>query len=98
MRVVVGYDGSDSAKRALERAAALTGPEGQVVVVASAEMHARPVLTEGATLDPSEISRRRHDADEAKSFLAEGSKATWSLARAIRRRSSVTSRRTGVPT
>jgi nucleotide-binding universal stress UspA family protein len=71
MRIVVGYDGSDGAKRALERAAALTGPEDQVVVVAAAEMRARPVLTEGAQLDPSEISRRRRDVDEANTFLAE---------------------------
>jgi nucleotide-binding universal stress UspA family protein len=71
MRIVVGYDGSEPAKRALQRAAALAGPDDDVVVVAVAEIHARPVLTEGAQLDPSEIPRRRRELDEAKAFLAE---------------------------
>lgn len=71
MRIVVGYDGSETAKRALERAAALAEPDDEVVVVAAAEIHARPVLTEGAQLDPSEVHRRRRDLEEAKAFLAE---------------------------
>jgi nucleotide-binding universal stress UspA family protein len=71
MRIVVGYDGSEPAKRALQRAAALAGPDDDVVVVAVAEIHARPVLTEGAQLDPSEIPRRRRELEEAKAFLAE---------------------------
>jgi nucleotide-binding universal stress UspA family protein len=71
MRIVVGYDGSDPAKRALERAAALAGPGDQVVLVGVAEIHARPVLTEGALLDPSEVDRRRRDLEEAQSFLAQ---------------------------
>jgi nucleotide-binding universal stress UspA family protein len=71
MRIVVGYDGSEPAKRALRRAAALAGPDDDVVVVAVAEIHARPVLTEGAQLDPSEIPRRRRELEEAKAFLAE---------------------------
>lgn len=35
MRLVVGFDGSDHSKRALERAAALAGKEGHVFVVSA---------------------------------------------------------------
>jgi nucleotide-binding universal stress UspA family protein len=71
MKVVVGYDGSDSAKRALERAAQLAGDGGKVVVVSAAESHARTGITEGAHLDPSEVQGRRKNLEEAKAFLAE---------------------------
>ena len=71
MKVVVGYDGSDSAKRALERAAQLAGDWGQVVVVSAAESHARTGITEGAHLDPSEVQGRRSNLEEAKTLLAE---------------------------
>jgi nucleotide-binding universal stress UspA family protein len=71
MKVVVGYDGSDGAKRALDRAIALAGDDGQLTVIAAAETHARPGITEGARLDPSEIDRRRKDLEEAKGILAE---------------------------
>jgi len=71
MKVVVGYDGSDGARRALDRAIALAGDDGQLTVIAAAETHARPGITEGARLDPSEIDRRRKDLEEAKGILAE---------------------------
>lgn len=71
MKIVVGYDGSDAARRALERAAALASDDAKVVVVAAAEPRARAGITEGAHLDPSEVERRRNDLDEAKAFLAE---------------------------
>jgi nucleotide-binding universal stress UspA family protein len=71
MKIVVGYDGSDAAKRALERAVTLAGNDGQIVVVAAAESHARTGITEGARLDPSEIQRRRGDLEEAKALLDE---------------------------
>jgi nucleotide-binding universal stress UspA family protein len=71
MKVVVGYDGSDSAKRALERAATLAGEHGRLVVVAAAESHARTGITEGAHLDPSEVERRRNDLEEAKASLSD---------------------------
>ena len=34
MKIMVGYDGSDHSKRALERAAAMAGDGDQIVVVA----------------------------------------------------------------
>jgi nucleotide-binding universal stress UspA family protein len=71
MRIVVGYDGSDSAKRALERVSSVATDQDQVLVVAAAESHARAGITEGARLDPSEIQRRRSDLAEAEAFLSE---------------------------
>jgi nucleotide-binding universal stress UspA family protein len=71
MRIVVGYDGSESAKRALERASSMATDQDQVVVVAAAEVHARTGITEGARLDPSEIQQRADDLEEARAFLSE---------------------------
>ncbi len=71
MKLVVGYDGSDAAQRALARAADLAGDDSEVVVVAAAEPRASAGITEGAHLDPSEIERRRKDLDEAKAFLSQ---------------------------
>ena len=71
MKVVVGYDGSDAAKRALARAADLAGDHAEVVVVAAAEPRTIAGITEGAHLDPSEVERRRQDLEEAKAFLSE---------------------------
>jgi nucleotide-binding universal stress UspA family protein len=71
MKIVVGYDGSDSAKRALQRAADLAADGDPIVVVASAEPHARSGPTGGAHLDPSEFEQRRGDLEEAKQLLSE---------------------------
>jgi nucleotide-binding universal stress UspA family protein len=70
MKIVVGYDGSEAAKRALERATTLAGEQNRIVVVAAAESHARTGITEGAHLDPSEVERRRRDLDDAQAYLA----------------------------
>ena len=70
MRIVVGYDGSESAKRALDRASSIATDQDQVLVVAAAESHARAAITQ-AHLDPSEIQRRRSDLDEAQTLLSE---------------------------
>jgi nucleotide-binding universal stress UspA family protein len=71
MKVVVGYDGSDSAKRALQRVADFAADADQVLVVAAAESHARTGIVKGAHLDPSEIEQRQRNLEEAKQFLAE---------------------------
>ena len=70
MKIVVGYDGSDAAKRAIERAITLAGDDGHITVIAAAEIRARPGITEGVRLDPSEIQLRRTDLEEAKGLLA----------------------------
>jgi nucleotide-binding universal stress UspA family protein len=71
MKIVVGYDGSDGAKRALERAIALAGDDGQLTVIAAAEINIVTGITEGGRLDPSEVEQRRSDLEEAKGLLAE---------------------------
>lgn len=71
MRIVVGYDGSDPAKRALQRAVDLAGNADRMVVVAAAEQHARTGIETGSHLDPSEVSKRRGDLEEAQRFLSE---------------------------
>ena len=71
MKIVVGYDGSDHGKRALERAAAMGGDANRIVVVAAAEPRARTGMTEGAHLDPSEVEQRRQDLEGARVFLSE---------------------------
>ena len=71
MKVVVGYDGSDGAKRALERAIALSGDDGQLTVIAAAEINIVTGITEGGRLDPSEVEQRRRDLEDANAFLAE---------------------------
>jgi len=70
MKIVVGYDGSEAAKRALERATTFGGEDNRIVVVAAAESHARTGITEGAHLDPSEVERRRRDLDDAQAYLS----------------------------
>jgi nucleotide-binding universal stress UspA family protein len=70
-KIVVGYDGSEPAKRALASAAALAGDQTLIVVVAAAEPYPRSGITIPANLDPAEIQRRRHDLDEARMFLSQ---------------------------
>jgi nucleotide-binding universal stress UspA family protein len=71
MKIVVGYDGSDGAKRALDRAVALAGNDGQLTVVAAAETHIRTGITQGGHLDPSEFEQRRDDLEAAKKLLSD---------------------------
>lgn len=71
LKIVVGYDGSEPAKRALASAAALAGDQTLIVVVAAAEPYPRSGITIPANLDPAEIQRRRHDLHEARMFLSE---------------------------
>src|SRR5215207_4934708 len=71
MRIVVGYDGSEHAQRALERAADMAGQGDQLMIVAAAELHTRTGITEGAHLDPS-VAQHQHEAvDKARAFLSE---------------------------
>jgi nucleotide-binding universal stress UspA family protein len=71
MRIVVGYDGSEAAKRALDSAASLGGDQARIVVVAAAEPYPRSGITIPANLDSVENRQRRHDLDDARQFLSE---------------------------
>jgi hypothetical protein len=63
-RIVLGYDGSDSAKRALARAAELAGASGTVLVVTAAPLvyNARA----GGLVDPKEEEEARRLLTEAR--------------------------------
>lgn len=68
--ILVAYDGSESSRRALERAAGLVGEGGSLTVVSVAE-----VLPQfgraGAMLVPEEDAERRKELAEAVALLAE---------------------------
>jgi nucleotide-binding universal stress UspA family protein len=69
MKIVVGYDGSEAATRALERAAAVASHQSEVVIVAVAEPYPRSGITIPTNRDPEEIQLRLDDLDEARRFL-----------------------------
>ena len=69
--VVVGFDGSDESRRALERAASLAG-DGEVTVVTAT--HVAPIATKGPGVvvpDPVEAEERAHVLHEGQTWLAE---------------------------
>jgi nucleotide-binding universal stress UspA family protein len=69
--VVVGFDGSDAAARALARAAAMAGTNGRVVVVtARPTMAASPVTPEPILDAPSPVEQREL-LDRARALLAD---------------------------
>ena len=70
MKFVVGYDGSEAAKRALERAAALASDPSPIVVIAVAVPYPRSGITIPANRDPEELRRRADDLDVARRFLS----------------------------
>jgi nucleotide-binding universal stress UspA family protein len=70
-KIVVGYDGSESARRALESPAALAGDQTLLVVVSAAEPYPRSGITIPANLDRAELQRRRDQLDDARTFLSD---------------------------
>ena len=70
MKTIVGYDGSQAAERALERAAALADDEIRIVVVAVAEPYPRSGIVIPANRDPEEIQKRRGQLDDARTLLS----------------------------
>jgi nucleotide-binding universal stress UspA family protein len=81
-KIVVGYDGSEAAKRALARASSLVSGQTQVVVVAVAEPYPRSGVTIPANHDLAEIRRRRRELHEARASLSRrGIEAETVLAR-----------------
>lgn len=72
-QIVVGYDGSDHARRALERAAELAAPETVVTVVAAVHV-VSPLAGQGpgaALVDQKDAAERDRALEEAKAFLEE---------------------------
>jgi len=69
MKIVVGYDGSDGAKRALDRAARLAGGE-PIAVVSVVEVHATSGRGPGGA-DRIEAAERRAELEEAAGILRE---------------------------
>lgn len=73
--VVVGFDGSEQSRRALERAAALAG-EREVVVVTAVPFAPLAMKGPSAVVDPLEAEERGRILQEARARLAElGTKA-----------------------
>ena len=71
MKIVVGYDGSEAAIRALERAAAIAGDQDRIVVVAVAVPYPRSGITIPANRDAEEIQAGKHDLSAARRHLLE---------------------------
>ena len=69
-KILVAYDGSESAKRALEEAAKLIRDGGSVTVVSVAE-ELPQFGRAAAMLVPEEHDERRRELREAKTMLAE---------------------------
>lgn len=70
MNIVVGYDGSEAAKRALDRAAELAGRTGPLTVISVASPLSGPVRGVQPYM-PQEIEERRADLEEARELLSE---------------------------
>lgn len=78
--IVVGYDGTDAARRALERAAAIGESFGVPLVVASiapyplppeeVERRVDPILLSSRRLAPEESPERRRLVEEAREILS----------------------------
>jgi nucleotide-binding universal stress UspA family protein len=66
--IVVGYDGSESAQHALERAAALANGEAKITVVGAVHTVASKV---GVTYDPVEQEDQARHLADAKARLSE---------------------------
>ena len=69
-KIVVGYDGSEEAERALAQAAAVAGREDRIVIVAVAVPYPRSGVTIPVNRDAAEIQQRRHDLLVADTFLS----------------------------
>jgi nucleotide-binding universal stress UspA family protein len=69
-RIVVGFDGSEHARKALERAAELAGDETSIAVVSAADV--TKLLAGGTSpIDPADDEERATALAEARTFLEE---------------------------
>ncbi|HEY7708134.1 MAG TPA: universal stress protein [Gaiellaceae bacterium] len=71
MKILVAYDGSESAQRALAQAAELAGQNGAHVSVVSVAEPLPQFGRAGAMLTPEEEEERIHELGDAKATLAE---------------------------
>src|SRR5690349_6990368 len=69
--IVVGYDASEPARRALRRAAKLAKDRTRIVIVAIAEPYPRSGVTIPANEDAAEGRRRRDQLNDALAILSE---------------------------
>lgn len=69
-KIIVAFDGSLPARRALAHAASLASERTRIAVVAVAEPYPRSGITIPANRDPEEVRRRRNDLDEARQVLS----------------------------
>src|SRR5262245_51181577 len=70
--IVVAYDGSDPARRALERAAELAGNGATLTVVSAVSVqHASGIGRTAGPVDPEEREERNEDLVEAGKLLSE---------------------------
>ncbi len=70
LNIVVAYDGSDTAKRALDRAAELAKDGATVTVVSAVHVHP-PAGRSAGPIDQGEVSERRQELAEAEALLGE---------------------------
>jgi len=72
-KIVVGFDGSDHGRRALERAAAIASEGAELYVVAAAKLSSslmRDPAGGAAAIDPAEAETRASNLEEARTLLA----------------------------
>lgn len=69
--IVVGFDGSDAAERALERAGDLAGAQGRLVVVTARPTAAQSPLTPEPILDAPSPIEQRDLLERSRVLLAE---------------------------
>jgi nucleotide-binding universal stress UspA family protein len=67
-KIVVGFDGSEHGRRALERAAALAKTGATVTVVSAAPVTV--LVRGGSAINPVDAEERDHALDDARSILA----------------------------
>jgi nucleotide-binding universal stress UspA family protein len=67
-QIVIGYDGSDAARRALERAAGLAATSGTALVVTAAPL-LYPTRRAGDIVDPQDSEEAQRLLDEARDEL-----------------------------
>ena len=72
MNIVVAYDGSEPARRALDRAAALASQGASVTVVSAVSVqHPAAIGRTAGPVDPEELHERNRELAEAERLLAE---------------------------